>query len=228
MLRPNSRHPFREALDASLSSLVRCRAVVCDLRNPGGGRARTRSRPRSSPTAGFCCSTARPISAGRPASKANWKVADGAISVSSGREGPAAHDQPVRRLRAQGRFPQPKRNQQRHLSAHAGRAHRPGRRLLRAEHRRRVSAARFPPAASSIARRPAHAATSTDWRTFTVKAEGGHFTVSSTASKVLDYIDPKPLGRGLHRPAIQLGTGRVSQRQAQAAGRWNRSSTAAT
>ena len=41
----------------------------------------------------------------KAASKADWKVADGAIVATKRRAGPAAHHQPVRQLRAQGRFP---------------------------------------------------------------------------------------------------------------------------
>ncbi len=35
-----------------------------------------------------------------------------------------------------------------------------------------------------------------DWRTFTVRAKGGHFTVDVDGTRVLDYQDPQPLGRG--------------------------------
>ena len=37
---------------------------------------------------------------------------------------------------------------------------------------------------------------SSQWRTFTIKAEGAHFTVSLDGQQVLDYVDPKPLARG--------------------------------
>jgi hypothetical protein len=37
---------------------------------------------------------------------------------------------------------------------------------------------------------------SSQWRTFAVQAEGGHFAVSIDDRPVLDYVDSKPLGRG--------------------------------
>ncbi|MEX0677322.1 MAG: DUF1080 domain-containing protein [Pirellulales bacterium] len=48
------------------------------------------------------------------------------------------------------------------------------------------------------------------WRTFTVKAEGGHFTVAIDARRVLDYIDPRPLGRGYI--GLQFNMGQVEFR----------------
>ena len=47
----------------------------------------------------------------------------------------------------------------------------------------------------------------TTWRTFTVKAEGGHFTVAIDGKQVLDYVDPKPLGRGYI--GLQFNSGAV-------------------
>jgi hypothetical protein len=50
----------------------------------------------------------------------------------------------------------------------------------------------------------------TAWRTFTVKAEGGHFTVAIDGQQVLDYQDPKPLGRGYL--GLQFNQGKVEFR----------------
>jgi hypothetical protein len=50
----------------------------------------------------------------------------------------------------------------------------------------------------------------TAWRTFTVKAQGGHFTVSIDGEKVLDYQDPQPLGRGYI--GLQFNEGKVEFR----------------
>lgn len=49
-----------------------------------------------------------------------------------------------------------------------------------------------------------------DWRTFVVKAEGGHFTVSLDGQKVLDYVDRRPLGRGYI--GLQFNEGKVEFR----------------
>lgn len=51
---------------------------------------------------------------------------------------------------------------------------------------------------------------SDDWRTLIVKAEGGHFTVSLDGRRVLDYLDPRPLGRG--HIGLQFNHGRVEFR----------------
>ena len=48
------------------------------------------------------------------------------------------------------------------------------------------------------------------WRSFDVKAEGGHFTVAVDGRQVLDYVDPKPLGRGAI--GLQYNTGAVEFR----------------
>jgi hypothetical protein len=51
---------------------------------------------------------------------------------------------------------------------------------------------------------------SREWRTFTVRAEGGHFTVAIDGQRVLDYVDPKPLGRGFI--GLQYNSGSVEFR----------------
>jgi hypothetical protein len=50
----------------------------------------------------------------------------------------------------------------------------------------------------------------TGWRTFTVKAQGGHFAVAIDGQAVLDYLDPKPIGRGVI--GLQYNTGLVEFR----------------
>src|SRR5690606_20462972 len=47
----------------------------------------------------------------------------------------------------------------------------------------------------------------TEWRTFHVVAQGGHFTVAIDGTQVLDYSDPKPIARGLI--GLQFNQGKV-------------------
>jgi hypothetical protein len=49
-----------------------------------------------------------------------------------------------------------------------------------------------------------------EWRTFDVLADGGHFVIKLDGQQVLDYTDPKPLGRGFI--GLQLNSGRVEFR----------------
>ncbi|MBI3840263.1 MAG: DUF1080 domain-containing protein [Planctomycetia bacterium] len=51
---------------------------------------------------------------------------------------------------------------------------------------------------------------SSQWRTYTIRAEGGHFTVLLDGKRVLDYVDPKPLGRGFI--GLQFNSGSVEFR----------------
>ena len=51
---------------------------------------------------------------------------------------------------------------------------------------------------------------STDWQTFEVTAEAGHFVVKLNGNEVLNYTDPAPLGRG--RVALQFRSGAVEFR----------------
>lgn len=51
---------------------------------------------------------------------------------------------------------------------------------------------------------------STAWRTYTIKAEAGHFIVTLDGQRVLDYVDPKPLRRGYI--GLQFNTGAVEFR----------------
>ncbi len=52
--------------------------------------------------------------------------------------------------------------------------------------------------------------TTDEWQSFEVTADGGHFTVKLDGKLVLDYVDPKPIPRG--RIGLQLNSGPVSFR----------------
>jgi hypothetical protein len=52
--------------------------------------------------------------------------------------------------------------------------------------------------------------TGTDWQTFEVTADGGHFVVKLDGREVLDYTDPKPLGRGYI--GLQFASGKIEFR----------------
>jgi hypothetical protein len=54
------------------------------------------------------------------------------------------------------------------------------------------------------------APTSDGWRSFEVRADGARFVVKLDGQQVLDYTDPKPLGRG--HIGLQLNKGRVAFR----------------
>lgn len=67
------------------------------------------------------------------------------------------------------------------------------------------------PTGSFVGRRKATGAFDTStWRTFTVRAEKGHFTVAVDGQQVLDYTDPAPIGRG--RIGLQFNSGKVEFR----------------
>ncbi len=52
--------------------------------------------------------------------------------------------------------------------------------------------------------------TSTEWQTFEVTADGGHFAVKLGGKTVLDYTDPKPVPRG--HVGLQFNTGKIEFR----------------
>lgn len=52
--------------------------------------------------------------------------------------------------------------------------------------------------------------TSTDWQSFEITADGGHFVVKLDGRQVLDYTDPKPLGRGFI--GLQFNSGKIEFR----------------
>ena len=67
------------------------------------------------------------------------------------------------------------------------------------------------PTGSFVGREKVTGAGETDgWRTFHVTATGGHFVIKLDGKQVLDYTDPKPLGRGYI--GLQFNSGAISFR----------------
>jgi len=67
------------------------------------------------------------------------------------------------------------------------------------------------PTGSFVGRRKAEGNhDSSDWQTFDVTADAGHFVVKLDGRVVLDHTDPKPLGRGFI--GLQLNSGKVEFR----------------
>ena len=151
----------------------------------------------------------------KAASDANWKVADGVISVSSGEKGLLCTTSEFGDFALRVDFRAPK-------GTNSGV-------FLRTPavptdpavdcYELNIAAPAVSPfsTGSFVARQKARGvAESEGWRTFLVQAEGGHFTVDLDGQRVLDYVDSKPLAR-VHRLAVQQRRGRVSQHQAEAA-----------
>ncbi len=145
----------------------------------------------------------------RPASKANWKVADGVISASEGEEG---------LLRTTSQFG----NYVLKVDFRAAKGTNSGVFLRTSPTPTDVAnkcyelniadAAdnEFPTGSFVYRKRCKRDHDSTDWQTFEVTADGRNFTVKLNGQVVLDYIDPKPLGRGFI--GLQFNKGRIEFR----------------
>lgn len=143
------------------------------------------------------------------ASKANWKVADGAISVDSGEMGLLHTTSQFADyvLKVDFRNP-PGTNSGVFLRTPAV----PTNPAADCYELNIAAPAVSPfPTGSFVNREKARAVPeSAEWRTFTVKAEGGHFTVGLDGRTVLDYTDSRPLARGFI--GLQFNKGRVEFR----------------
>lgn len=145
----------------------------------------------------------------RAASKANWKVADGAISVDSGEMG---------LLHTTSQFADYvlKVDFRSAAGTNSGIFLRTGAVPTNPAadcYELNIAAPAVSPfpTGSFVNREKARAVPeSPEWRTFTVKAEGGHFTVAVDGHAVLDYTDSRPLARGFI--GLQFNKGRVEFR----------------
>jgi hypothetical protein len=142
-------------------------------------------------------------------SEANWKVADGAISVSSGQPGLLCTTSEFADyvLKLEFRCP---------AETNSGVFLRTPLKPTDPQsdcYELNIAAASVSPfyTGSFVGRQKATStADSDDWRSFEVRAEGGHFVIKLDGREVLDYTDSKPVGRG--RIGLQLNKGEVAFR----------------
>jgi len=145
----------------------------------------------------------------KPASEADWKIADGVISVSSGKPGLLNTTSEFGDFALKVDFRAPEgTNSGVFLRTPAvpkdpssdcyelNIADPKTSPFFTGSFVRRQKAAEYKPAS--------------DWQTFEVTAVGGHFIVKLDGRQVLDYTDPKPLGRGLI--GLQFNSGKVEFR----------------
>jgi hypothetical protein len=142
-------------------------------------------------------------------SEANWKVADGAISVSSGQPGLLCTTSEFADYELKLEFRCP-------AETNSGVFLRTPLKPTDPQsdcYELNIAAASVSPfyTGSFVGRQKATStADSDDWRSFEVRAEGGHFVIKLDGREVLDYTDSKPVGRG--RIGLQLNKGEVAFR----------------
>ncbi len=128
-------------------------------------------------------------------SKANWKVADGVISVSSGEKGLLATTSQFADFLLSVDFRSPSGTNSGIFLRTPEMPHDPAAdcyELNIADE----SVSPFPTGSFVNRQKATHADPSTEWRTYLVRAAGPQFTVTLDGKQVLDYRDPRPLGRG--------------------------------
>ncbi len=143
------------------------------------------------------------------ASKANWAVADGIISVSEGEPGLLCTTTPFADFVLKVDFRNPKGTNSGVFLRTATVPKDPAvdcYELNIAD----ASISAFP-TGSFVQRKKAEGEyDSSDWRSYEVTAVAGHFVVKLDGQTVLDYTDPQPLGRG--PIGLQLNSGKVEFR----------------
>ena len=145
----------------------------------------------------------------QPATKANWKVVDGTITVSGGQPGLLNTTTQFADFELQVDFQAP-------AATNSGvflRTSREPRDPVRDCYELNIhSAADAPfPTGSFVGRKKSEvAAVDSAWRRFHVTAQGGKFVVQLDGRKVLEYDDPRPIGRG--HIGLQLNQGAVAFR----------------
>lgn len=143
------------------------------------------------------------------ASKADWKVADGVISVSSGQPGLLCTTSDFGNYQFRADFRAP-------ATTNSGiflRTPLSPRNPAQDCYELNIAAPDVSPfsTGSFVGREKASKTFDTsDWHTFEVTARGGHFVVLVDGEQVLDYTDTQPLGRG--RIGLQLNKGLVEFR----------------
>ncbi|HEV7223282.1 MAG TPA: DUF1080 domain-containing protein [Pirellulales bacterium] len=140
--------------------------------------------------------------------KANWKVADGAISVSDGEKGLFCTTSEFGDYVLKADFRAEK-------STNSGIFLRTPARPTDPKsdcYELNIAADDNPfPTGSFVGRKKCDGGRTTgDWQSYEATADGGHFTIKLDGKRVLDYVDPKPVARGLI--GLQLNSGPVEFR----------------
>jgi hypothetical protein len=145
----------------------------------------------------------------RPDSKADWQVADGAITVSQGEPGLLLTTSQFGNYELKVDFRTPPGT---NSGVFLRTSPKPADVTTRCYELNIADAGKNPfPTGSFVQRQKAKdVVDSTDWQTFEVTADGGRFLVKLDGDPVLDYTDPKPLGRGFI--GLQLNEGKVEFR----------------
>ncbi len=144
-----------------------------------------------------------------PGSEANWKVADGVISVSSGKPGLLHTTSEFSDYVLRVDFRAPKEtNSGIFLRTPAV----PTSPTVDCYEANIADPSVSPfPTGSLVGRRKGDVEKfSTDWQTYEIRVEGARFTLKLDGRQVLDYTDPKPLGRGFI--GLQFNTGKAEFR----------------
>ena len=145
----------------------------------------------------------------QPTSKADWKVADGVISVTSGEKGLLATTSQWADYRFKADFRAPAATNSGIFLRTPLQPTDPAKDCYELN----IAAPAVSPffTGSFVGRQKAEAIElSDDWHTFDVTLEAGHCTVKIDDRQVLDYTDPTPLGRG--HIGLQLNSGPVEFR----------------
>ena len=145
-----------------------------------------------------------------PASKANWEAADGTIRVSEGEPGLLCTTSQFADYVLKVDFRSPKgTNSGVFLRTDA--TPKPAD-VITTCYELNIADGDNPYPTGSFVKRKRCAGTheSTDWQTFEITADGGRFRVKLNGQQVLDYTDPKPVGRG--HIGLQLNKGQVEFR----------------
>jgi hypothetical protein len=144
----------------------------------------------------------------KAASQADWKVADGAISVSEGEKGLLCTTSEFGDYVLKVDFRAEKSTNSGIFLRTAAQPTNPAEDCYELN----IAPDDNPfPTGSFVARKKTEGGhTSGEWQSYEVQAEGDHFTIKLDGKLVLDYVDPKPLPRGLI--GLQLNSGPVSFR----------------
>ncbi len=144
-----------------------------------------------------------------PGSKADWRVADGAISVTSGEAGLLHTTSQFDNFVLRGDFRAPKETNSGIFLRTAAAPKSPTVDCYEANIAD-PSVSPFPTGSLVGRKKGTVEKFSTDWQTYEIRVDGDRFTVKLNGAEVCDYTDPKPLARGFI--GLQLNSGKAEFR----------------